>query len=189
MPLLVQNLLWMTYNSVLAYIPVALGRHMVKEKKTIQRLLYGIIWLLFIPNTIYMFTDIIHLFEDLAVITSPLELVLDIFLYILLMVISVLTFIFALAPFERVLMQVKIKSRERVSIIILLNFIIAFGVVLGRVQRLNSWDVFINLPAVIKNAIHTLTTIELLIFTLLFGLLGNCLYFAFRRMKASQKYI
>ncbi len=188
MSIIVVDLLWMPYNTFLALIPIFLGKTMAREKRMFLKLVYGLLWLVFIPNTLYILTDIIHLFEDL-IKASTVELVILIFIYTLLMIISVITFVLAFIPFERVLMQLKISKKDRTSLIIIINFIIAFGVVLGRVQRLNSWDVFINLPAVVKSAVHTLTAIELLIFTVLFGFLGNFLYFVFRRMKISRKYL
>jgi uncharacterized membrane protein len=53
--------------------------------------------------------------------------------------------------------------------------------VLGRVERINSWQVFTDPMRVIDSAITVLTSLDLLIVLILFGLFCNFLYFLFRR--------
>ena|SRR3989344_3399248 len=180
MDILLDDLIWMSYNILLAYIPIFLGLRMLQVKNTTIKLLLGFLWLLFIPNTIYMLTDIIHLFEDWPSNALLINLFVFIPLYTTLMIISILTFIAALLPFEKVLKQKKVPQPTRTIIIVLLNCLIAFGVVLGRIQRLNSWDVFLNPEGVITNTIHTLTTPSLLALTLLFAVICNVIYLFYR---------
>jgi uncharacterized membrane protein len=56
------------------------------------------------------------------------------------------------------------------------------GVVLGRADRINSWDLFSKPGWVINSIIHDLHSIPLLSFILFFGLLANAIYFGLKRI-------
>lgn len=173
----------MIYNISLAIIGVLFGYLMYKTQSIPFKVFFGIIWLLFIPNSIYMLTDIIHLYQDLMKATFFYQIIL-IFEYFLLMIIAVCSFILSLLPFEELLIQKSVKKYVtpymKLIIILLLNFVIAFGMVLGRIQRLNSWDIITNLPAVLQNIIHVLHSTNLLLLTMFFGILCNIVYFFYR---------
>jgi uncharacterized membrane protein len=51
---------------------------------------------------------------------------------------------------------------------------------LGRITRVNSWDVFIAPHTVIAATLHILVSVELLALTALFGLFVNTFYFLLR---------
>lgn len=183
MVLALGNLPWMAYNIILAIIPIFVGIRMEKEKKTLLKVLYGIGWLLFIPNSLYMVTDIIHLMKDWYIAASVVEQLLLLGEYTALMAISIVTFVLALCPFERVLKQKKIGKEQRNAIIFGLNFLIAFGIVLGRIHRLNSWDIVTNIEGIIKSSFETVTSSQMLVLTVFFGILGNCIYFFFKKTR------
>ncbi len=182
MDLLLFNASWMLYNISLAVIGIIFGFLMYKAKPMVLKVIFGIIWLLFIPNSIYMLTDIIHLYRDLPRVILFYQILLTIE-YFLLMIIAIITFIVSFIFFEQVLLQKSfkkyVKKEHKAVIFIVLNFVIAFGMVLGRIQRLNSWDIVTNLPAVIKNTFHVLTNLQLLMLTFFFGILCNFVYFSY----------
>jgi uncharacterized membrane protein len=64
-------------------------------------------------------------------------------------------------------------------LLITVNFCIGFGMVLGRVQRLNSWDIFLDAPKVIHASFHMVSSLELLLLGVLFGVVANSVYFLF----------
>src|SRR6266480_589511 len=150
---------WMLYNISLASIPVIFGWLMYQTKSKFFKHLFGLIWILFLPNTIYILTDIIHFPKD-WVKTSDVYKPVFILLYIFLMFSGIVTFVFSMYPLERMLRKLKKKKEiiEKDLILIGVNSLVAFGMVLGRIQRLNSWDLIFNILKVIEDAINVLVT-------------------------------
>jgi len=183
MDILLFNTQWMLYNISLAVIAVIFGwlSYQTKDKK--WKYILGIIWILFLPNTIYILTDIQHFYEDFVLIPQALKSLL-ILEYALLMISGIVTFVFAMYPMELMLKKTKSKTKiiEHDVFFMAMNFLVAFGVVLGRVQRANSWDVIFNIKQVIYDAFHVISTTELLLFFIFFGLLCNVVYFPFRSL-------
>jgi uncharacterized membrane protein len=173
------NLSWMLFNLYLALLPLLFGLLFFKFHNKILRLIFGLLWLLYLPNSIYVVTDIIHLVRQWDMVQHT-DRILLIFQYSLLEYIGLGAFLFAVGSFEGVLKDSAWK-KNTVSLLILLNFFIAFGMVLGRVERLNSWEVFTAPDKVVDSGIHVLTSPELLFLIVLFGLFANFFYFLFRK--------
>jgi uncharacterized membrane protein len=181
MHIIIFNISWMALNISLALIANIFAWFMSESKPGFRKYLYGLIWILFLPNTIYILTDVIHIFKDwtnVSLLYKPILLI----EYSVLLLTGIATFIFAMYPFDRMLRKEKKKSKiiEDELLIIMINVLVAFGMVLGRVQRLNSWDVFFNLPQVIRDTTQVFFTPYLLLLFLFFGLLCNSIYFLFR---------
>jgi uncharacterized membrane protein len=68
-------------------------------------------------------------------------------------------------------------------LLITVNFFIGFGIVLGRVQRLNSWDIFIDAPKVMYASFQIVSSLELLLLVVFFSAVANALYFLFRKYR------
>ena len=181
MPILLFNVSWMTFNSLLAALAVLLGYFFLQSRSSTLKVLFGISWLLFLPNTIYLFTDLQHIIEQWTEVTS-LEAIVLLLQYILLQVVGVITFILAFHPFERIIKRFSALKKYKIRYIVLFNFLIALGLVLGRVERINSWEVVTNPLRVIASAFHVFMSLDLLLLTLLFGIVCNCVYFLFRDM-------
>ena len=181
MGILAFNLEWMPWNILLALIGVLFGFLMVRNKNIVVRAFCAFIWLLFMPNTIYILTDLWHLPEQLPKIASNLILPL-ILQYIILEIAGIGTFIIGLYFFERLIRDKKYRLQEAQVTFLLLavNFVIGFGVVVGRVQRTNSWEVFTNIGRVFQDAYNVLISPTLIIFTIAIAVIGNVLYFLFR---------
>lgn len=178
------NLEWMSFNVFLAIVAVAAGFFMFRLKNIIAKFLFGIIWIIFIPNTIYMLTDLIHIPKQIRVENNFLIIFIILFQYFLLIFISIITFILALYPFEKMTFRFINKQKKRKIIIYLpifiIHFLIALGVGLGRFQRLNSWEVFTNTEFVITQTVKFLNSSEFFI-VFLFGLISNIIYFSLRK--------
>ncbi len=163
----------MVYNILLALIPVLLVRLFYKAKNPFMKVIFFAGWLFFIPNTIYLFTDILHLMDQInevdyfgaAVLTAQ---------YAVLFIAGFLTYILSMYPVEK-------KLKLSPSIIAGINFLIGFGVVLGRVYRLNSWDIIIEIENVIRTAVQIISSPEMILLAILFGLFANFMYFLFRK--------
>jgi len=187
------NIIWMTYNSLLAVIPVALGWLAFVVNNSKIKIILLILWLLFIPNTVYLFTDIIHFVEVLPGMDF-VSIILLILQYSILLLIGLLTFVFSLYPIEKMMssknkIQSKLKKRQRSKsfiqenaalIIVMLNSLIGIGIVIGRIYRHNSWDVFFKMPEVIKSMFDMFTSPLMIFLAIFFSIFANFLYFFFK---------
>lgn len=169
----------MIFNCILAFLAVFFGNLFLRGKSKYTKWIFGVLWILFLPNTIYLLTDMVHIIYQWAYV-SGLDKVLLIMQFTILQIIGFVTFIFALAPYEHILGKLRIVKRKKLWALIGFNFLIAFGMVLGRIERLNSWDVFVNLDKVFTSVINSLTSFEHLGLLLLLGLFCNFFYFLFR---------
>ncbi len=179
MDILSYNIPWMAYNSFLAMIAVGLGYLTLYVQNKFIKAILGLLWLLFLPNTIYIFTDLEHVITQWKYIDPSLRSLL-VLQYAILQIIGVLTFLLAFFPFEKLVKSIHFSKKKKTQAFIFFNFVIAFGMVLGRVERINSWQVFTNPPAVIASTFHVIFSVHLLGLTVLFGLLCNFIYFLFR---------
>lgn len=171
----------MTLNIFLALIAVVLGTVAYRVNNKIVKFLLGVLWLLFLPNTIYLFTDLINLIKQWGHTDFFQRLVL-IFQYSVLQAFGFVTFILGLYPFEKYLRTSHIVKVAKIdTVIIVLNFVVAFGITLGRVERINSWDVFQNPIKVINSSLHILSSFELLGFTILFAVFSSISYLLLRK--------
>lgn len=171
----------MTFNILLALIPVLLGWLIYYIKSKYVKAVLFVAWVLFVPNTIYIFTDIIHLIKDIRRV-DMLGFVVILLQYSTLLIAGFLTFIFSLYPIERMLRKKNKKRHERRAnnLLIGINFLIGFGIVLGRVYRLNSWDIFGETERLIYATVQVLSSPSMIMLVILFGLFANLVYFLFK---------
>lgn len=177
-------MVWMTWNALLAMLSVMLGWLLIKEKKRTMQLLLMIVWFFFVPNTIYIITDIYHLVEQLTMVYG-IERLFVISQYLFFISLGIVTFVISLYFFEYALTRLfhrKISESFVISIIALVNFVIAFGVIMGRVQRTNSWQILTHPVGVYNDIIHTFSSPLLLIAVFVIGVLGNIIYFSLREI-------
>jgi uncharacterized membrane protein len=184
MHVLLENLPMIGVNSFLALIPLFCGWLMVKTRQKVLQLVLLPFWFLFLPNTLYTLTDLRYLpyqWHDVHA-AGKVALALQYLLYELL---GVGCFLFALSAFEKLLLRSRWQKKHVVLTVclIVINFCIGLGIVLGRVQRFNSWDIFVDAPTVIAAALHNLSSFRLLLFVVFFGVFANVLYFIFRQAR------
>lgn len=143
--LLVRNLVedntkynFLLWNLFLGFLPFVFALVIQVFEKKLNNILFWLgtfVWLLFYPNAPYMITDLIHVE---AATTNLLYDTLLIFTF------SMLSLFFGFYSIK--LMQLSFKSRltpkVRNSIILFSLLLSSFGIYLGRIVRLNSWDVF-----------------------------------------------
>lgn len=182
MNLIFHNLIWMTGNILLAVLAVVFGWLSLKTESPFLKLIFGILWLLFIPNTIYILTDLIHVSKQLSLLSESSIQAILISQYALLALLGLWTFILGLYPFEKFVKGIKL-FRQKASyyaLIIITNFVVAFGVVIGRIQRTYSWEVFTNPIKVAGDISNVLRSSELIMLVIFFGMMGNLLYFSIK---------
>jgi len=176
MDVFLYNFKFIWFNTFLALIAVFFGWRMTKTRSKFARYLYGAIWFIFLPNTIYILTDIAHLFEDWSKVNNFFRTLLLV-QYALFSVVGIITFTIAVNYFRKALngKSKKIKITT-VMAICLLNFIVGFGVVLGGIERTNSWYVITNPSRVLEDTLDLIYSQELLMLSLGVGLFTNAVY-------------
>ena len=174
------NLEFLFFNLFLALIAVFFGYFMLRVRSNVLKALFGFIWLIFLPNTIYLITDISHVYEDWPRVDIIFKTMITI-QYAFFTIAGIITFIYAVYFFERLLEKKNKKKRKPSTflVILILNFIVGFGVILGGIQRTNSWDIFINPARVINDSLGVLNSPYLLKLSIMSGVLFNIIYFYF----------
>jgi uncharacterized membrane protein len=136
---------WMIYNSVLAAIPLLLAVglfHGERPRRTAGWWAGVVAFVLFLPNAPYLVTDVIHLRGLLA--NHPgtrTSVIVPAGALAALIAFGVVVYAASLALVDRELRRSPVLARHRVLARSVLHLLCAFGVVLGRLPRLNSWDV------------------------------------------------
>lgn len=187
MDIFIDNMWWMIWNLFLAILPLIFLWWYGETKHETFKVVSAILWFLFLPNSIYVVTDLIHTFRQFPRTDLLGQLLLSI-QYFVLVGGGLLCFLWGLYPFEKKLhsfKQFKKGNRYLVPyIVITLNMLFGFAMMLGRVERSNSWDIFFAPYQVFKDVTHLLNTPEYLFISILFGLFTNFFYFLFRKPAA-----
>lgn len=178
------NFWWMIPNLALASLGFVFGLLYLHSKSNLLRIPLFILWILFLPNTIYLLTDLEHLFVQMAE-TARKDWTLLIIQYTILTALGILTYFAGMMPMEKFFRKRKTKYYSWIFLIF--NFAIAFAVVLGKIERTHSWYVFTQPLRVLNDIIHVFTTPMLITAVILFGILFNLIYFTFRKRIHSLK--
>jgi len=93
----------------------------------------------------------------------------------------------AFYPVEIILQRLGFSKNNLAYLIVLFNMLIGQAIVLGKIQRVNSWDVFMNPNFVISSALTQVNSYQLVVLGILFGLFTNFFYFLLRD-KAKKLY-
>lgn len=132
---------FLIWNLFLAFIPYAISGCLYHSfyilSKTIRWLLI-FVWLLFIPNSFYIITDLFHLEQfDNAPKWFDLLLLFSFAWNGLLM---------GLLSLRKVEIMIRLMVSHRLLpvIIFVVMWLNAFGIYIGRFLRYNSWDIFTN---------------------------------------------
>jgi uncharacterized membrane protein len=153
---------------------------LLNVKSNIIKLIFGLLWLLFLPNTAYLFTDLGHIPYQWNHTPSALGRISLFLQYLLFELFALMIFLYSCLPFEKLVERVNVFTKRKVAWLILFNFTVAYGMVLGRFQHINSWILFTDPLNVVKSAIEIFVSIDLLRLTILFGILCSFVYFLFR---------
>ncbi len=164
-----------------AILAVTLGFLYIKIRWVYLKVILGILWLLLLPNTAYIFTDVIRitLHWNSANTLTRTALIVQ---YVVFELIGLVTYLLAMLPFESMINSWYFSKKKQIAAIILLNFFIGFGMMLGRTGYTNSYVVFTQPTKVILTAMNIVTSLNLLGLTIIFGIVCNCIYFLFRSL-------
>ena len=134
--------LFLVWNLFLAFIPYACSVLLVSKKQWMQSswkwIPIAMIWLLFLPNTPYLISDLQHLQHS-----TPDGIWYDILMLTAFVWYALFIMYLTVSDMQK-LLDLKVKSRY-VSYVTIGTFILCgFGIYLGRFLRWNSWDIIQN---------------------------------------------
>lgn len=147
------ELLAMAWNILLATIPwviaICIGRLWQKTKfaKLLDKIfavILGFFWLLFIPNSVYIITDIRHLLNYCPIDSSDQVCVNSAWMipwFFLYAVVGWIFFVYLLRQMSVLLKQIFNNAIAELFVIAIIP-LISLGVLLGLINRWNSWDFF-----------------------------------------------
>jgi uncharacterized membrane protein len=133
-------LIWNLFLGFVPFLVALLIQLFEKHAANFVLIIGSFVWLLFYPNAPYMITDLIHVHD-----ASPTVI------YDTLMIFSFSTLSLFFGFYSIKLMQKVLNKRIKVekmttkitnTIIVFTLILSSFGIYLGRILRLNSWDVF-----------------------------------------------
>lgn len=136
-----KSFVWLFWNIFLAIIPFAISSLLLfyqdnNKLKNIYFLIFGFLWLIFIPNAPYLITDLIHI----GVVKS-VPVIYDAFLLFSMAWIGFYLCLYSIYHIDQILKKRYKKSVSEIAIFFIILFI-SFGIYLGRFLRFNSWDLF-----------------------------------------------
>lgn len=181
MDIITNNIEWMLMNIFLALLGIILGVAFISIKNKLLKVITFLVWIIYLPNTIYLVTDIQHFFAQWLKVEPALRWLLAT-QYIILIFLGILTYILGFYLLDKFLSQSKIKKNKTliICLLILTNYLISFAVTLGKIDRLHSIEAIINPLNVISKSYALLSSSEIILAIFIFGTLINLLYFYFR---------
>jgi len=133
---------WLNWNLFLAFVPFGITsymRHRPEWKRTNQKFsLFFIGWLLFIPNSFYIITDLFHLSAR-----WPVPFWFDLALILSFVWNGLLLGILSMREMEKIIAW-KLNLKNEWLFVYPMMLLNAFGIYVGRYLRYNSWDVISN---------------------------------------------
>ncbi|MEC3918060.1 DUF1361 domain-containing protein [Nocardia sp. CDC160] len=142
-----RNLFWMGWNTVLAWVPVALALLVFRGgREDERRLPISPIWwggvallLLFLPNAPYVVTDLVHLRYDIRAAGNGPVVTTILPVYAGFIASGFVAYYLVLAELARFL-AARGLGAWRTPVTLAIHLLCAIGVFLGRWVRLNSWE-------------------------------------------------
>lgn len=179
MPIFAENFSWMSQNAILAFIPIILVLILRRKLNIFVHLAVFFLWLIFLPNTIYLVTDLQHLPNQILKARDGEQLILLI-QYAVLASFGVMTYVYSLEPASKIFKKIHLPEVKREISYIAINYVIAFGVMIGKFQHTHSWYIFTDPVRVVSDVIKTGFTLELLGWVFVFGSIVNVIFFLFK---------
>lgn len=147
----ITNPLYLTWNLFLAWIPYTISSFIKKDTSKGSFIPLFIFWLFFFPNAPYLVTDVVHIVSSSSSSVWYDGLLFSFFGWTGL-------FLGMLSLFH-IHQYLKNHFSYLISelIVFAICFVSSFGVYLGRFERWNSWDIFINPVHLIKDSFYIST--------------------------------
>ena len=155
-------------DMIFAFIPLLLSFYLFRFKAKYNSfgwLSVFTIFLIFLPNAPYALTDYIHLVADFREYSDKIFVIVFLLpLYIIFMFACMESYIVSLIMFARFL---KFKGKEKLVLPmeLILHFVSALGIYLGRFERMYSWDALLGLDLIVDilNVLFDIKALSILI--------------------------
>lgn len=167
-------LFFLIWNLFLAIIPYAITSYIslnsLVANNTIIRFLAATTWLLFLPNSFYILTDLVHIVRS-----SGSLFYLDLVIISSFATIGFLLGLLSLITFEKIYFS-NINRDFKQVLVPVICLLCGFGIYLGRILRYNTWDVISNPVQLFMDLIAIAFTSKAILFAALFG---TFIYFSY----------
>ena len=173
--------IFLAWNLFLAFIPWWISDH-IKQKQKLEYKhipLFGL-WLLFLPNSPYILTDLFHLRPR-----PYLPLWFDLVLVLSYALIGMLVFLKSLKDMLSVL-KTHVSSLLFTILTPVVFWLISFGLYLGRYMRFNSWDI-VHPFRLARASIGILLEKDTIGFTLIFSVFIGFMYYITLCLNQNEK--
>lgn len=179
--------IFLPWNLFLAFVPYWITRWMTRNVSIIENKVKLVIalavWLLFIPNSFYIITDLFHLTH---IETAPLWF--DLLLIFSFAWNGILFGIISLRRVEVITTIVRGKGHS-IFLVFVVMWLNAFGIYIGRVLRFNSWDVisdpFSLAGEILNMVLHPFENGYAWGMTLCYAVFITFLYFTIKKLSES----
>lgn len=177
------SFVYILWNLFLALVPFVISLVLLHLYKTkyFNKVVWSVglvLWVLFLPNAPYLITDIIHLGA-----TKAVPLIYDSLLLFSSALLGLVLAFSSLSHIEDILRQT-FSNKKTALIMVFIIVMVSFGMYLGRYLRFNSWDIFINHYALLKDLWRVLSNLaihkEVYLFTLMYSFF---LFFSYKAWK------
>jgi uncharacterized membrane protein len=174
--------IFLAWNLFLALIPWWISNYLKqKESLPIKHLPLIGIWLLFIPNSPYILTDLFHL-----KLREPFPLWYDLVLVLSFALIGMIVFLKSLKDMFAIL-KAHVSEMVFTLLIPVVFWLIAFGLYLGRYLRFNSWNVVNHPFRLMRQSFDILFEKDTIGFTLIFSVFMWFMYYITLQMHQNEK--
>ncbi|UBF27228.1 DUF1361 domain-containing protein [Kovacikia minuta CCNUW1] len=175
---------WMAWNLFLALVPFGLSIWLFRLS-TVRSLVWWVglfLFVAFLPNAPYVLTDLIHLIRDIQ-LTDSLAINILVILpkYLLFILIGFESYVLCLINLGIYLKRQNLNSWVP-QVELVLHALSAIGIYLGRIERLNSWDIVFRPHHVLSSVAENLLNREPLIFMTIALLTISGLYWLLKQL-------
>ena len=156
--------IFLIWNLLLAFIPYLIATHVQQKKTTgIPLIALALLWLLFLPNALYIITDLKHLR-----VRPPVPEWFDCLLLFSFSTLALLYRLFSFDTMNQVLKKYVSKIIQKITLTVT-SILVGFGVYLGREERWNSWDLFTNPFSLLSECFKLITIPQVWVFSCCYG--------------------
>ncbi|MFY7888447.1 MAG: DUF1361 domain-containing protein [Spirosomataceae bacterium] len=170
-----KNLFFMglNWNLFLAWIPIFLALYVEKKDSFVTVTAISVLWLLFFPNAPYIITDLVHLTPQGGNLYWHHQIMIFSYAFV-----SLACGLLSLYWMQRVWTRV---FSQRISFWAGFASIglSGYGIFLGRIERLNSWDLFVHPFSLVRLILHSARSFTAILMTVEFSLFIGLAYWMF----------
>lgn len=169
---IVENITWLVWNLSLAAVPVFAAYRLNKTMHSGIRILLAVVWLLFVPNSLYMLTDVIHIVGQFGMINKYVDVFLFLW-YTITITLGVSCYAWSTEwMMQYVHTHITHNRHMLYAMGIVINVLIGIGIAMGRFARTNSWYVATQPIRVVHDAFSIFTCSYALWFVFAFAVGG-----------------